>query len=314
MARFKGPMWANMMSTCQTKFSTDEGANLDLNTFRFSLKKLLEQKSLSHWHHHFLAKYIESGTNPYGLRIQKFPNLPKISDTLKKKWEDNLQMCTRNIMVLLMEEYDNSLKDIDKEIDELYMKNEHLASQESFIETEAKVQEEIENLNRNILLGKEKKFRKDGRAFQEGKAYKWNNQNQGGSGRSGKKWTNPNSKLGSERGDSSSQSSSTISIPSLQDPYPNRRPKNKPGKGRDRGAERNPPNEKQDKNKNPKTRGRQENNPADRGLVGATCRNYDTTDEEGGDDPSSTNTRDFLGRGGGATDQMVTRSNAKTIP
>lgn len=56
------------------------------------------------------------------LRIQIFPNVPTVSDSLKTKWEDNLTSCSCKMMKILQEHYDQELTNIEKEVLEISSK------------------------------------------------------------------------------------------------------------------------------------------------------------------------------------------------
>lgn len=156
-----------MMSKCHEQFSQEDSSEIA------TVSHPLEQKSLSFWHKKFLEKYIQNDINPYGLRIQKFPNLPEVSDSFCQKWELNVQACTKQMMLLLCEVYDSQTVKIDKDIEAPYNLNSHITSSILFQEKEKILQEQIELHNKNIITNKEKKFVRDQRAFRERRAYRW---------------------------------------------------------------------------------------------------------------------------------------------
>lgn len=98
-----------------------EAIQSELYSLCGQLGKLVEKKTALFWHTKNFQKYIRNDTNPYGLCIQIFPLIENISLDFKKKW-NNLQLCTCNIMQLLMEEYRARTVLLEKDIDRIYTK------------------------------------------------------------------------------------------------------------------------------------------------------------------------------------------------
>lgn len=116
-------------------------------------------------------KYIRNDINPFGLRIQIFPLIENISPEFKIKWENNLQLCIRNMMQLLVEEYRARTPTLEKDIDHIYSKLQPFKSLSAFKDQEKRIKNHLDQVTVDIL--RKKKFWRDKMAFEQGKAYKW---------------------------------------------------------------------------------------------------------------------------------------------
>lgn len=97
------------------------------------------------------------------------PLIDHISPEFKKQWEDNLQACT--------EEYKTRSLALDKEIDSIYSKLQTFKSLPSLKEHEERIKTHLDQITTETLRKKNKKFWRDKLSFQEGKAYKWTQNN-----------------------------------------------------------------------------------------------------------------------------------------
>lgn len=134
------------------------------------------------WHIENFEKYIREDINPYGLRIQIFPLIDNISQyqsisEFKKRWEDNLQLCTRNMMKMLIEEYKVRTLSLEKDIDLIYSKLQTFKSLPAFKEHKERIKTHLDQATAEFLGKKENKFWRDKMSFQEGKAYRWQRNN-----------------------------------------------------------------------------------------------------------------------------------------
>lgn len=145
----------------------------ELLSIFFNLKKLLEKKSLNHWHIHSFENYMKSKINPFGLQVQIFQTVENIGPSFKKEWEKNLSMCSNGMMSLLIEEYQKTIREIDRELEPLYVQLTAFKNHASYIKYDNELNEHLEQFNRDILVKKEKKFLRDQNAFQEQKAYNY---------------------------------------------------------------------------------------------------------------------------------------------
>lgn len=173
MGDLLGENWEDLMSTIQSNYQLKEQVKTDLISLFHSLTKALEKKCALHWHIQSFERYIQENINPIGLRIQIFPMVDHISDNLKKNWESKLNDCSRNLMMLLQDEYRLQLNNLDTEIDALYARLTPLKTHEDYLTLEEKLREHLKTSSKVILQKKDKKFWRDKNAFRENRAYRW---------------------------------------------------------------------------------------------------------------------------------------------
>lgn len=174
MGDLQGGEWEEFMANIQRSYEGKEQVTSDLSSLFSSLTKILEKKSALHWHIESLGRYIREGINPIGLRIQIFPMVDNISKELKKNWESKLNDCSTNLMLLLQNEYKQQLDNMNTEIKALYDRLSPLKTHEEYANYEKKLKDHLETFGKTILIKKEKKYWRDKNAFREGRAYKWN--------------------------------------------------------------------------------------------------------------------------------------------
>lgn len=160
-----------------TKFQHLANEAEDLDQFFLNTKALLEKKSRLFWQIKFFEKYEDYKINPWGLRIQIFPNIREPSSELKTRWERILQGCSSHMMLLLREHHQAELVEINKELLELSAKGEKLKHHASFSNRDAALSSLMESYNKDLITRKSKKFDKDKRAFALGNTYKWGSRN-----------------------------------------------------------------------------------------------------------------------------------------
>lgn len=78
------------------------------------------------------------------------------------------------MMNMLIKYYQMELNGFDSELEKMYEKIESMTTTKQYNNKEAELQKYLENLNRNIISNKEKKFNRDKKQFSENKAYRWN--------------------------------------------------------------------------------------------------------------------------------------------
>lgn len=161
------------MPTIQLSYQEDENGDFDFNTFVLKLKSLLSKKFKLFWNIRNFEKYLESDPNPWGLRIQIFPNIEKTTNEFKNVWEANLNRCSANMISILNAHYKQEIKTTDQTISKLYADNSDLISNAKFLEKEKSMNVSLEKLHRNVVGGKEKKFNRDKLAFATNRAYTW---------------------------------------------------------------------------------------------------------------------------------------------
>lgn len=177
MTNYTNQNWDSVMSGHYRNFTQREKIDSELFSTFSELRKLLEKKSLNHWHIHSFQQYLSNHINPFGLRIQIFPTMESIGPKFKKDWEANLSTCSNKMMLLLIDEYKTTIAQIDKELEPLYTKLSSLKTHAQYNQQDKELNEHLERFNRDVLIKKENKFLRDSRAFQEFKAYHWKNPN-----------------------------------------------------------------------------------------------------------------------------------------
>lgn len=174
---FQGSSWTALMADYSKNHEEGEAVQSELSSLCNQLSKYVEKKAAFFWHIDNFERYIREDINPYGLRIQIFPLIDNISPDFKKQWEDNLQACTRKMMRMLIEEYKTRSLALDKEIDNIYVKLQSFKSLPSLKEHEERIKIHLDQITTETLRKKDKKFWRDKLSFQEGRAYKWTQNN-----------------------------------------------------------------------------------------------------------------------------------------
>ncbi|PIO27386.1 hypothetical protein AB205_0104330 [Aquarana catesbeiana] len=170
---FQGKEWDTLMAGLSRDYSQKSSSQSEVSTLLFQLGKIVDKKVACFWHADSFDRYIREDINPLGLRIQIFPILDDVDSSFKIKWERNLQSCTKIMMTLLSEEYKKRIAILDKDIDAIYAKLLPFKDLPSFKEHKEKIGIHLHETSQEKLAIKDKKFWRDKRSFQEGKAYKW---------------------------------------------------------------------------------------------------------------------------------------------
>lgn len=165
--------WEMLMSKLQINKNEEE----DLENFFYRTKNLLERKSRLLGHIRFFDRYAECKANPWGLRVQIFPNIRDPSPEFKIRWENVRHKCSEGMMDLLKEQHRKDLSDVNKELEDLFNKSIKLEGLEGFKTRDEARGLYMESFNKNLITSKNKKFEKDLRVFQHGRAYHWNYKN-----------------------------------------------------------------------------------------------------------------------------------------
>lgn len=175
MTSLSGTNWEKMVSELEQKRT--QGGSVDTETQMsnrlFDLKRLLIRKSKTWWDTEYLRKYLQENVMPQGLRIQIFPQIFDMSSDLKDKWEQNLQMCSKNMLLILIEHHEKLLIDLNNEISIICAELENFKSLETFKIKDEEIKKQIEELNQTLINRKETKLNRDRRAYEQGKAYRW---------------------------------------------------------------------------------------------------------------------------------------------
>lgn len=183
------------------------------------------------WHIKSFQDYIKEDINPLGLRVQIFPNLESLDSDFKIAWEQILCTCSKDMMQLLIVEYEKRSRTLDVDIEGTCLRLQTFKTHKSFMDREIKLKKHLEVYNRDILTKKDGKFSKDRSAFEENRAYKW----------SGDQQYKKNRGFGKRKDHYSAISNSSSSLSSVYSQVP---PKNKkaPGPNHPQGQKTNTDN------------------------------------------------------------------------
>lgn len=173
MDNFSGNIWKSRMTNYKQKWGEVDKSEIELNNFFFSLRELLQKKSTIYWHAMFLEDYIMENMAPYGLRLQLFPNLRDIKEDFKRKWESVLNACSKELMKLLIGEYQSQELDIENDITKLTNTVQHLTKTKEYEIKYKELDANLEKFNRDLISKKEKKMNRDRKAYRNGRAYTW---------------------------------------------------------------------------------------------------------------------------------------------
>lgn len=102
-----------------------------------------------------------------------FPTIKDPSPDFRKSWENILTNCSIELMQQLTTQYRTDMTSLDCEIDRLLNQFPNIKDSASFTNKWKEVRDKVENLNKDIITKKQRKFFQDKLAFSEGYAYKW---------------------------------------------------------------------------------------------------------------------------------------------
>lgn len=175
MTSLQGERWESMIQNVHHSNLLQSSQELDLVTKMkmHKLQKALTQKSKTWWDTEYLRKYLQEGLVPMGLRIQILPQIPELTIALKEKWEKNLNTCSKNMLLMLIEHHEAYIENLDKEIAQICDQLKGLEHNECFKTKDLQIKNIIERLNKELVYKKESKFQRDREAYGQGLAYKW---------------------------------------------------------------------------------------------------------------------------------------------
>lgn len=175
MADFCGEAWEGLMTRIQASQNVSTITDAELDRAFMRLQRLLEKKVRIYWHKTYFEKYAEHKIIPWGLRIQLFPNIKKINDSLKASWENNLQSCSLNMLSILCYEYVIELEQLDVAINRWYSDHAQGMSSSKYSKRDNALRAHLKEYTLTTINDKESKFLRDQAAHANGYAYKWDN-------------------------------------------------------------------------------------------------------------------------------------------
>ena len=173
MADFTGNNWEGFMLDIQKTCSANANSEVEFEIVYHKLLQTFERKSSLFWHIRYFEQYITEYMNPKGLRVQVFPNIWSIDTEFKTRWEQNLLVCSKKMMELMVEYYMKELKVVDCEIKRIYDDNIITLNKEGFATYDARLKENIQSFTKELLVKKKEKLARDKMAFAGLYAYSW---------------------------------------------------------------------------------------------------------------------------------------------
>lgn len=154
------------MSEIQTNCNVNNEQQIGINQYMAKMKRLLKKKSNLHWH-----KYVKENISPLGLRVQVYPSFQNATPEFKLAWEKILTMCSIELLILLIIQYQSQLSTLDQDILLLQSNNESVKTHAQFNKWCQEIKDFVTRITKDIIYKKQNKLSKDRLAFMEGFAY-----------------------------------------------------------------------------------------------------------------------------------------------
>lgn len=120
-----------------------------------------------------LSQYYRQSRIPRGLRIKKIPTLGRENPEFCKKWCSILNRCSLDLMLLVIENENEKLINIRKDLDNLQKDMTEALSPEKLQEIVADCDTKMETYRRQVELYKMGKYRRDALDYRDGRVYTW---------------------------------------------------------------------------------------------------------------------------------------------
>lgn len=171
MADFCFDAWEGLKTKIQTSQNNYNITDAELD--KAFMRLLLEKKVCIYWHKLYFEKYTENQIVPWGLRIQIFPNVKKVNDSLKSSWEENLQSCSFNKLSILCKQYEHEPEQLDISISSWHSDHSSGVSSPRFCKRDKFLHAHLKDYTLSVINAKEGKFLRDKFAHKNGYAYRW---------------------------------------------------------------------------------------------------------------------------------------------
>lgn len=145
----------------------------DMAKLLTDLKKLKERECKLDLHAVTLSDYWRGEMIPRGLRIKKFPSIGHMDDASKLKWEQILNKCSFDLILLLIEEAKVHKTGLQEEIKDLEQKISQLRNQDQIKTQIKKLEEDMAQFTENVRQTKISKWRRDQTDYKEKRVYHW---------------------------------------------------------------------------------------------------------------------------------------------
>ena len=159
-----------------TKFEDlthNENLGTDAKTLFLELEEAKKQETRLLWHAVSLSEYRRQQRIPKGLRINKIPSLGMEDPEFIKRWEQILNKCSLDLMVLIIEKRKTERAGKLETIKVLETKVQNLEKSDEVIQLEEKMMKSLESFKSQLQQFKLKKYQRDVDAYKEGSVYQW---------------------------------------------------------------------------------------------------------------------------------------------
>ena len=134
----------------------------------------LERKDIRlKWHEIALSEYWRNKQIPRGLRINKKPTLGNQDPEFRKKWEQILNKCSMDLMLLIIEQSKQESSKIKTELQELKTTLRNNMDTTSFTTMETELKQELAGFEDQLKAYKIKKYERDAEDYRRGSVYDW---------------------------------------------------------------------------------------------------------------------------------------------
>ncbi len=204
-------IFASINATTETRsetlsFTDEQGANIVLPHSLFQetiespepnilslerdLEDLKKRDTRFLWHSITLSEYWREKRIPRGLRLNKAPSFGRDDTDFMHKWEQILNKCSLDLMLLTIEKTKTEKEKIDAEIRSLESKIKARVDTETFNTITNKIMISLRSFQQELQSYKLKKYERDTKDYAEGKIYQWKKE-----GRSKPQKTRPHRQL-----------------------------------------------------------------------------------------------------------------------
>ncbi|XP_069596909.1 uncharacterized protein [Ranitomeya imitator] len=197
-----------VFSNGNTNIVVTDGLQFD-DLFK-NIKNLTYKRTRAWWSKAFLENYIQHQLIPRGLRIHVTPAFPVTDEGFIKSWEGVCNTASKQLMELLVQYNSQNISNIDKLLDEVYVKAKNCLSAEQLSSMDGLLEKQMDQWIKDIQTTQKSKLIRDQRDFSSGKIYRWRKQQQDGNTRDRFDSTTSNLAPVNVSGASSSASVSTL--------------------------------------------------------------------------------------------------------
>ncbi|XP_053562068.1 uncharacterized protein LOC128653046 [Bombina bombina] len=152
-------------------FKENSHPSSNWETIISKLEKLYVKETKRWWETTFLSRYLNENLVPRGLRVYKIPAFGMNDKIFLDKWNAALHKCSTELVSLLYESQDISLKNIEKEIIALENELDTFLSDKRCLDKFEEIKSNAKQLDDQIGNSKYKKYLRDKDDFDKGIQY-----------------------------------------------------------------------------------------------------------------------------------------------